>query len=91
MAARRKQKQASNSYNLGNRVEITIEIQAEDDSAFWMNLLHSQVQVKYFLVQKEVTLILPVQTGLLFFKRVLKALIFLIHRLKSNGSKLGHL
>ena len=34
MAARRKQKQASNSYNLRNRVEIPIELQAEDDSTF---------------------------------------------------------
>ena len=32
MTARRKQKQASNSYNLRNPVEICIEIQAGDDS-----------------------------------------------------------
>ena len=34
MVARRKQMQASNSYNLRNRVGIPIEIQAEDDGTF---------------------------------------------------------
>ena len=34
MAARRKQKQAGNSYNLQNQVEILIKIQAEDDGTF---------------------------------------------------------
>ena len=35
-----------------------------------MNFLHSQVQVKYFLVLKVVTLILPVQMGICFFKSI---------------------
>ena len=34
MAARRKQKQAGNSYNLLNWVEIPIELQVEDDGSF---------------------------------------------------------
>ena len=35
MAARHKQNQASNSYNLRNRVEIPIELQVENDSTFF--------------------------------------------------------
>ena len=80
MATRRRQKQACISYNLLNSVEIPIELQVKDDSTF-LDEFSSQPSAGQVLSSlKVVTLILSVQTGVRFFKRVLMVLIILIHR-----------
>ena len=90
MAARCKQKQAGNSYNLQNRVDIPIKLQVEDDSSF-LDEFSSQPSASQVLSGSDTSSDTDTSStdwGW-FFKRVLIVLIH-IHRQRAKDLKLNH-